>query len=67
LLTPRIRPYYVKSGMGQYFNGLAAPELSGEQMIADLDRARMPRKLHLLVLTWRATPCQSATALHKQK
>ncbi len=41
LLTPRIRPYYVKSGMGQYFNGLAAPELSGEQMIADLDRVRV--------------------------
>jgi hypothetical protein len=41
LLTPRIRPYYVKSGMGQYFNGLAAPELTGEQMIADLDRTRM--------------------------
>ena len=40
LLTPRIRPYYEKSGMGQYFNGQAAPELTGEQMIADLDRGR---------------------------
>ena len=41
LLTQRIRPYYVKSGMGQYFGGLAAPELTGEQMIAELDQSRM--------------------------
>ncbi|MDO8329358.1 MAG: ferritin-like domain-containing protein [Fluviicoccus sp.] len=40
LLTPRMRPHYEAAGMGQYFNGLAAPELTGEQMIADLDRAR---------------------------
>lgn len=41
LLTQRIRPHYVKSGMGQYFGGLAAPELTGEQMIAELDTMRM--------------------------
>ncbi len=40
LLTPRMRPHYDAAGMGQYFNGLAAPELTGEQMLADLDRAR---------------------------
>jgi len=40
LLTPRMRPHYEAAGMGQYFNGVAAPELTGEQMIADLDRAR---------------------------
>lgn len=39
LLTQRIRPHYVKSGMGQYFGGLAAPELTGEQMIAELDQS----------------------------
>lgn len=41
LLTPRMRPYYEQAGMGAYFNGLAAPELTGEQMIADLDRGRL--------------------------
>ena len=40
LLTPRMRPHYDAAGMGQYFNGLAAPELTGEQMLADLDRAK---------------------------
>ena len=38
LLSPRIRPHYEQAGMGQYFHGAAAPELSGEQMLADLDR-----------------------------
>ena len=38
LLTPRVQPYYEKAGMGQYFHGAAAPDLSGEQMLAELDR-----------------------------
>ena len=39
LLTPRMRPHYEAAGMGQYFNGRAAPELTGEQMLADLEPA----------------------------
>jgi len=41
LLTPRMRPYYDQAGMGQYYHGLAAPELTGEQMIVDLDGNRL--------------------------
>ena len=41
LLTPRMRPYYDQAGMGQYYHGLAAPELTGDQMIVDLDGNRL--------------------------
>jgi hypothetical protein len=39
LLTPRILPRYEQAGLSQYFRGAAAPELTGDQMIAELDRA----------------------------
>ena len=39
LMSPRILAHYEKVGLMQYFGGLAADRLSGEQMIADLDRA----------------------------
>ena len=39
LLTPRILPHYEKAGLGQYMNGLAAHELSGESMLAELESA----------------------------
>ncbi len=38
LLSPRMRPYYEQAGLGAYFQGAAATELSGEQMLAELDR-----------------------------
>ena len=38
LLSERIRPHYEQAGLGAYFAGQSAPELSGEQMLADLDR-----------------------------
>ncbi|MEZ4266126.1 MAG: ferritin-like domain-containing protein [Myxococcota bacterium] len=34
LLGPRIRPYYIKEGMGAWFEGSAAPSLQGEDMLA---------------------------------
>ncbi len=37
LLTPRIVPYYEKVGLMQYFDGVSADRLSGEQMLRDLD------------------------------
>ena len=37
LLTPRIMPYYEKVGLLQYFDGVSADRLSGEQMLRDLD------------------------------
>ncbi len=39
LLTPRIIPAYERAGLTEYFGGKAAPELTGEQMVAELDRA----------------------------
>ncbi len=39
LLSPRIVARYERVGLMQYFGGLAADRLSGEQMVADLDRA----------------------------
>jgi hypothetical protein len=39
LMTPRILPRYEKAGLLQYFGGAAAPDLTGDQMIAELDRA----------------------------
>jgi hypothetical protein len=37
LLSDRIRPHYEKAGLGIYFSGQAAPEVSGEQMVQELD------------------------------
>ena len=39
LMTPRILPRYEKAGLLQYFGGVAAPDLTGDQMLAELDRA----------------------------
>ncbi len=39
LMTPRILPRYEKAGLLQYFGGASAPQLTGDQMIAELDRA----------------------------
>jgi hypothetical protein len=39
LLTPRVIPHYERAGLMQFFGGRAANELTGEQMIQDLDRA----------------------------
>lgn len=38
LLSDRIRPHYEKAGLGIYFTGQAAPEVTGEQMVVELDR-----------------------------
>jgi hypothetical protein len=38
LLSERIRPHYEKAGLGIYFSGQAAPEVTGEQMVEELDR-----------------------------
>jgi hypothetical protein len=38
-MSPRIMAHYEKVGLMEYFGGLAADRLSGEQMIADLDTA----------------------------
>ncbi|MFW5921187.1 MAG: ferritin-like domain-containing protein, partial [Polyangiales bacterium] len=39
LLSDRILPHYRRVGLDRWMGGAAAPELSGEQMIADLDAA----------------------------
>ena len=39
LMSPRILPRYEAAGLMKYFGGVAAPELTGQQMIADLDSA----------------------------
>jgi hypothetical protein len=39
LLSDRIIPRYERAGLMRYFEGAAAPELTGEQMIRELDRA----------------------------
>ena len=38
LMTPRVLPHYEKAGLMQYFGGAAADQLTGEQMIHDLDQ-----------------------------
>ena len=38
LLSDRIRPHYEQAGLGIYFAGQAAPEVTGEQMVTELDR-----------------------------
>ena len=39
LLSDRIRPHYTRVGLDRYFGGLAADQLSGDQMLAELDQA----------------------------
>ncbi len=39
LLTPRIMPAYERAGLMKYFGGKAASELTGEEMVSDLDRS----------------------------
>jgi len=39
LMSERIRPQYERVGLMRYFNGAAADELTGEQMIRELDSA----------------------------
>jgi hypothetical protein len=39
LLTDRIKPHYHRAGLAKYFEGAAAPEISGDSMIAELDAA----------------------------
>ena len=39
LLSARIRPHYARVGLDRYFGGLAADQLTYDQMIAELDRA----------------------------
>lgn len=38
LMTPRILPRYEDAGLMQYFTGLAADRLSGEQLVSSLDQ-----------------------------
>jgi len=39
LLSDRIKPHYARAGLSRYFSGLAADQLTGDQMLADLDSA----------------------------
>lgn len=39
LMTDRIKPHYDRAGLMEYFGGQSASQLSGDQMIADLDAA----------------------------
>jgi hypothetical protein len=39
LLTDRIKPHYDRAGLMKYFDGASATQLSGDQLIADLDAA----------------------------
>lgn len=39
LMTPRIQPAYERVGLMRYFNGAAADQLTGPQMITELDAA----------------------------
>ena len=39
LLSDRIKPHYARAGLMQYFEGRSADQLSGDQMIAELDAA----------------------------
>ena len=38
LLSPRMLPHYDRVGLLQFMNGAAAPSLTGEQMVAELDK-----------------------------
>ncbi|MFO0713825.1 MAG: ferritin-like domain-containing protein [Sandaracinus sp.] len=37
LLSDRIKPHYERVGLAKYFGGVAADQLTGDQMLADLD------------------------------
>ena len=39
LLSDRIKPHYDQAGLSKYFGGASADEISGDQMIAELDAA----------------------------
>ncbi len=39
LLTDRIKPHYARVGLDRYFGGLAADQITGDQMIAELEAA----------------------------
>jgi hypothetical protein len=39
LLSDRIRPHYERAGLMKYADGASATQLSGDQMIAELDAA----------------------------
>jgi hypothetical protein len=39
LLSDRIKPHYARVGLERYFGGVAADQLSGEQMIRELDES----------------------------
>ncbi len=39
LLSERIKPHYERAGLMKYYDGQSASELSGDQMIAELDAA----------------------------
>jgi hypothetical protein len=45
LMSPRILPRYEQQGLMQYFGGVAADQLSGEQMIRDLDARPNPNRV----------------------
>ncbi len=40
LLSDRIRPHYARVGLDKYFGGVAADQLTGEQMLRELDQGR---------------------------
>ena len=39
LLSDRIKPHYERAGLMKYYDGASASQLSGDQMLADLDAA----------------------------
>jgi hypothetical protein len=39
LLSDRIKPHYQRAGLMQYYDGASANQLTGEQLLADLDAA----------------------------
>lgn len=39
LMSDRIKPHYQRAGLMEYYDGASATELSGDQLIADLDAA----------------------------
>ena len=43
LMSPRIQRHYGNAGLMKYFDGASAKELSGDQMIADLDATPLSR------------------------
>ncbi len=43
LMSPRIIPAYERAGLMEYYRGPAAPDLSGEQMVAELESEEASR------------------------